>query len=404
MAPPSKLQALAAAKALVISELGRLHESGNILGAVLIATCNRFELLIDQQPDNPIDPESLLPASDLEFLRLEDRDAVGHLLRVTAGLESMVAGEEQIIGQVRRAFKDSEDLGLLSRNLNMLRNRLMASARDVRKRSGLSANRASLPALGADLLLEHSSRIAVVGAGETARIAVQTLRRKFAGDLWIINRSIARAERLAQHFDAKAMSLEEFLLNPADVDGILFAVYSDRSLLAPMQIPGLKVAVDLSMPSVLDSELNRQANLSIWDLDSITERAASEAESRRQSLTVCRKLAESQTGVLYRDLLSDKDRFSGIIALHVESAIAEFEHASRSQLSHLSNEDRELVRKVLVKAAKRNAHYHLKDLRSLAVETAFTRTIHDDPYWQSRQRSRPHAIPLARKVSPVGER
>lgn len=367
LASPSELEELAASKAAVLAKLTRLHEQGAILGALLIPTCNRFEILIDQHPEKPIDLRQILSESKVELLALEDRDAVKHLLRVAVGLESMVAGEDQIQGQVRRAFRDSENLNLLSRNLHMLRNRILAAARDVRRRAGLCTNKVSLPALGAELMLERASRLAVVGAGETARIAIESIRRKHKGELWIINRSLDRAERLASHFDAKALSLEAYLEESPAVDGVLFAVYSDRQLLAPGHIPGLKVAVDLSMPSVLDPRLKAESDLTIWDLDTIRARATSEASSRNRALEICKDLAEAQSSVIWRKLLSNESRFNGVVDLHMESAVAEFEHAVRSQLRHLSHQDQEHVRKLLIKAAKRNAHYHLKDLRNLAA-------------------------------------
>jgi glutamyl-tRNA reductase len=361
------LEALTATKATVLAELAKRHEKGEILGALLISTCNRFEILIDQHPEKPVDPRQFMSAGRTTMLQLQGRAAVEHLLRVTVGLESIVAGEDQIQGQVRRAFKEAEDLNLLSRNLHMLRNRTLAAAKDVRRSVGLSAKKISLPALGADLLLENANSLAIVGAGETARIAIDVLRRKFSGELWIINRSLDRAEKLAAHFDARAMSLEEFLQQPPEVDGILFAVYSDRLLLKAGQIPSLEVVVDLCMPSVLEPSLQQEPGLKIWDLNTIRERAARESRSRDSALTACASLIEAQCSALWHDLTSDESRFNRVIDMHLESAVAEYEHAARGRLRHLSARDQDIIKRLIIKSAKRNAHYHLKDLRNLAV-------------------------------------
>lgn len=367
LASPGELEALTTTKAAVLADLAKKHERGDILGALLISTCNRFEILLDQDPEKPVDPQRFLPNGRTSMLQLQDKAAVEHLLRVTVGLESMVKGEDQIQGQVRRAFKEAEDLNLLSRNLHMLRNRTLAAARDVRRSVGLAAKKVSLPALGADLLLENGRRLAVVGAGETARIAIDAVRRKFAGELWIINRSLDRAEKLAAHFGAHAMSLEAFSNRPPEVDGILFAVYSDRVLLEAGQIPGIEVVVDLCMPSVLGPSLSKVENLKIWDLNTIRERAARDSQSRDSALSACAGLIEAQSSALWHDLISDESRFNRVIDLHLESAVAEYEHAARGRLRHLSARDQDTIKRLIIKSAKRNAHYHLNDLRNLAV-------------------------------------
>src|SRR5690606_37821150 len=100
-----------------------------------------------------------------------------HLVALVLGLDSLVPGEAQIVGQLRAAFRGADDCGLLGRALHVLRNRLLEASRDLRPALGLDGRVPSIASLAAERLLGAGPRLAIVGAGETGRLALEALRR-----------------------------------------------------------------------------------------------------------------------------------------------------------------------------------------------------------------------------------
>src|ERR1041384_3971873 len=125
LVPPSRLREVAQRCDRIQAELLERKAAGGCQGAVLLRTCNRIELIVDAACEGEAqDLRGLLAcAPSFPHRCLRDAEAVGHFLGVAAGLHSMVFGEAQIQGQVREAFKQAEEFGMLSRRLHMLRSR-----------------------------------------------------------------------------------------------------------------------------------------------------------------------------------------------------------------------------------------------------------------------------------------
>ncbi|MBK8974584.1 MAG: hypothetical protein IPM29_01535 [Planctomycetes bacterium] len=378
---PSELRVLSERTEQIRARLVELREQGALRGAVLLSTCNRVEALLDVDETSPIRtdlPRAVLGCgSEFPLHRHEGAASVRHLLRVAAGLESMVLGEEQILGQVGRAFQTAEELGLMSKPLHMLRTRLLQAARDLRNRNGLGRAR-SVAALAADWLLAAGPRLAVVGAGETGRLALDVLRRRGATDVLIVNRTLARAEALAQHMagqpagaepmNVRACSLAAFLQDRPPLDGILFAVQSPNLLLDPDAAQGLTRVVDISQPSVLDPRLREVPGLQVCDLDDLASIAADEARILREAADVGATQAAARADAIWQDIQSQRADLGRVVDLHVETALAELDRAIRGPLRHLADADQEALRRVLEKAARRHAHFHVTDIRKLQSE------------------------------------
>lgn len=371
--PPSRLRALSGDAERIRARLVELRRSGAILGGLLLSTCNRVEVLLDLGPAHgkEVSPDDVAATvfgdvGDIPLQQLHGQDCVTHLLSVATGLESMVLGEEQILGQLSRAFSLSEDLGLMSRAMHMLRTRVLAAARDLRRRTGLTRADRSVGAVAADELVPAGPDLMVVGAGETARLILEVLRRRGVKNPWIVNRTFEKAEALARHYDGRALSLEDFLRERPRVDGVVFAVHSDRPLLGPDEVEGLSKVVDVSQPSVLDPALRETEGLEVIDLDDLSAILARDAERLEEIAAIGRAQVVAQAECIWAQVSSKGADLGRVIDLHVENAVDELDRALRGPLSHLTEQDREALRQVVLRTAKRNAHFHLKDLRQLA--------------------------------------
>lgn len=371
LAPPSMLERLSSRSEKIQARLLGLCERGDIRGALLIPTCNRLEVLIELADDAPEVDEADLLGEDVPLRTCADEEAVDMLLAVTSGLHSMVFGEAQILGQVREAFRKSETLGLLSRRLQMLRTRLLPAARDLRRRVGLDQRPASVASMAVDQVIKAGKRIAIVGAGETGRLLVETLHRRHVRDVLIVNRSLPKADALARHFGGRSMSLADFQLQRPELDAVVYAVRSDKQLLDCERARGLHTVVDISQPSILSPELRAQSQtegmpkvVSLDELSALSlEQERNYAETREVGVVEARAVARRMWG----ELLSGRPDLGKVVDLHIEGALAELEQAFGSQLSHLDDPVREQLRVLMTKAAKRNAHIHIQDLKRLQV-------------------------------------
>ncbi len=375
LVPPSQLRGLAERRESLIAELAELRNRGSIRGAVLLSTCNRVELLYDPGPASPtaISPATMRElflgdsSKNLPCIELEDQAAVEHMLRVATGLESAVVGEEQILGQLSRAFKTADDLGMLSRPLYRLRNRLLATARDLRNRAGLGARRVSMAAVAARQLRHAGPRIAVVGAGETGRLALDHLSKFHQGEVIIVNRTFKRAEALAAHFGATPMALDEFLAAPPTLDGVIFAVHSDTPMVGPEQAKKLGQIIDISQPSVVSPQVYASAGHRVLSLDDMGRIASEETQRQAEASDAGNKLAKSAAARLWEDLQDQRPNYGKVVGMHIELAVAEVEQALAGGLRHLADSDRDRVRDMMLRTAKRNAHYHIQDLKRYQI-------------------------------------
>ncbi|MCC6671845.1 MAG: NAD(P)-binding domain-containing protein [Planctomycetes bacterium] len=365
-----------------LSELGRarlLRESiearlidlcrnGASAGAVLIDTCNRFEVLFEIEH---ADAAAALrkgvrqTLGDLPLRELRDLSAVEHLIRVTTGLESLVPGEEQILGQVTRAFRAAEEVGLSSRRLHSLGSRITAVARMLRGRKPDQRVPRSVADLAARVAREHGARVAVVGAGAMARAAAEELRRLDVEELWLVNRTVARAEALARHFGGRAQSLDEFLVDPPRVEVVILALAGRELALPHARLSHLRSVVDISQPTVLHPETRERTDLAVLDLIGLGAHAQVACQDLGRWIEDSRELAHGHARRLWIEVSGDRTDLQHLVNLHVDAAREEMEKARRNGLAQLPPEQMDAVAKLVERVARRNAHLHVKDLRHL---------------------------------------
>jgi glutamyl-tRNA reductase len=193
---------------------------------------------------------------------------------------------------------------------------------------------------------------------------------------------------LADHYGVRALALAGFLelAERGDAsghwDGVLFAVDSDQPIFFPRHARGLEVevVVDISMPSVLDRSLASVPGLEVIDLDGIARLVQAESARRESKYRLAESLVSGRARTLHQ-LVVEADAKTGlhlsrIPAIHLENAMEEFEAVLTTRLSHLSDQDKDTVRRLLHKTVKRNAHLHLKDVRELCSARAVNPTRH----------------------------
>ena len=267
--------------------------------AVVLSTCNRTELYVATTDHGAgeiaesalrvlagADADSLAPVA----YRLSDESAALHLFRVAAGLDSLVPGEGEILGQVRDAYERGAPGPLLDRTFRMA----LHAGRRARLETAIGESPSSVPAAAAALAQQvfeglEGKRVLLVGAGRTSELTARNLRSRGAAVTAVANRTLEHAERLADELGARALFLDdvEQVLSTADI------VVSSTSapgfvLTAEQLVPALRARrgrpvlfVDLAVPRDVDPALASVDGCFVYDVDDLEAVVAASLEGRR---------------------------------------------------------------------------------------------------------------------------
>jgi glutamyl-tRNA reductase len=281
--------------------------------AVVLATCNRLEVYADvrkfhggvQELTDALVQRTSVPLEELAdhlYVHYEDR-AVQHLFEVASGLDSMVVGEQQILGQLRSALQTAREEATVGRALGPLIEHALRAGKRAHAETGIDRAGRSLVSVALDLANRSLGSLtdratALVGAGSMSSLAAKTLRRRGVGSLVIVNRTPANAQRLAQSVDATALPLEALADVIADADllvsctGAVGTVLSGDVVAEAMQRRPERplFVIDLALPRDVDPAAKSLPGVTIVDLDSLRSvledaEVARDVEAARQIVT-----------------------------------------------------------------------------------------------------------------------
>jgi glutamyl-tRNA reductase len=218
---------------------------------------------------------------------------VDHLFRVTAGLDSLVLGEPQILGQVARAHELALDVGACGPTLSRLFRSAIHAGKRVRTETGISRNPASVPSLAASFAAQQvndlsDAQVVVVGAGQMAELAVEALRKRGAEQITVVNRSMERAKTIASRWQAKATSfeyLDELLLRADIVISSTSAPYTIINIARMDKIMAERlhrpiVMMDIAVPRDIDQDVSHIPGVRLFDMDSLEDQVQNHLAER----------------------------------------------------------------------------------------------------------------------------
>ncbi len=190
-----------------------LKDAGEIFeGIVLLQTCNRIEVIAEGDPQK-ID-EYLASTGRKDYKIISDTDALYHLLELASGIDSMVIGEDQILGQLRKALTLSENLNVAGRYLPLCINKAIHTGSEARRISGINRGAISIGSAAVMLAEEQlgtldGRRILVVGSGEMGLLVTQALRERDLSAIYVANRTFDRAKHLAEQIHGTAVHMND---------------------------------------------------------------------------------------------------------------------------------------------------------------------------------------------------
>jgi glutamyl-tRNA reductase len=290
--------------------LQKLVEGEEIEEAVLLSTCNRVEIVVTAPNlerarhrlrgffHRDLGQASPLPHHRSESAMLYehvDSDAVRHLFRVAASIDSLVVGEPQILGQVKDAYRVAAEGGACGPLLNRLFTSAFASAKRVRTETEIASRPVSVARVAVDLAHQIFESLAdkhalLVGAGEMIEAALEALRGAGLASVAVANRTPEHAADLASRFGATAHGLDELPVLLAAADVVMTSIGVDRPMLdAPLFEKALRergrrpiFTIDLGVPHNVDPVVNQLDDVYLYDVDDLAGVAEANAEERRR--------------------------------------------------------------------------------------------------------------------------
>jgi glutamyl-tRNA reductase len=284
--------------------------------AAILSTCNRTELYAVSNDAYPVDKAAQfladfhqLPFADLRphLYTLPQDQAVRHAFRVASGLDSMVLGEPQILGQMKEAVRQADAAGGLGTYLHQLFQRTFAVAKEVRSTTEIGAHSVSMAAAAVRLSLRifdkiNDQKILFIGAGEMIELCATHFAAQNPKSMTIANRSIERGEALAHRFGAKAIRLAELPTCLHEFDIIISCTASslpiiglglvERAIKARKHRPIFMV--DLAVPRDIESEIAQLDDVFLYTVDDLFSVVQSGLENRQAAVAQAEVIIENR--------------------------------------------------------------------------------------------------------------
>ncbi|MFF2755081.1 glutamyl-tRNA reductase [Psychrobacillus sp. NPDC058041] len=269
-----------------------LQEQKSILENVIVSTCNRTEIYatVDQLHTGKYYVKQFLanwfgiPLEDISrylFIH-EDDQANNHLFQVTAGIDSMVLGETQILGQVKKSFLNGQENGTTGTVFNQLFKQAVTFAKRAHAETAIGENAVSVSYAAVELgkkifgSLNHK-HVVIIGAGKMGELAIQNLHGSGAGKVTVINRTFEKAEALASKFDGTAKPMDELQCALLEADILISSTgstdfvidYELMQFVERLRKGKPLFMVDIAVPRDLDPRIGDLPNVFLYDIDDL---------------------------------------------------------------------------------------------------------------------------------------
>lgn len=297
------------------SALSELMRREPVQEAAILSTCNRTELYCaSAEPQaalewlagyHRVQPQELKPY----VYTLPQADAVRHAFRVASGLDSMVVGEPQILGQMKEAMRTAEAAGALGTLLSKLFQRSFAVAKEVRSNTGIGANVVSMAAAAVKLAARifpslSDQRVIFIGAGEMIELCATHFAAQRPRAMAVANRTLERADQLAHRFNAKSIELRDLPENLPEYDIVVSCTASslpiigkgtmERTIRARRHRPVFMV--DLAVPRDIEPEVGRMDDVFLYTVDDLAAAVREGVDARQSAVAQAEAIIESQVG------------------------------------------------------------------------------------------------------------
>ncbi len=264
----------------------------NIKESLLLSTCNRVEILFTTEREKEAKESVITFLSHVSSIArgelrpllyiYNDQEAIRHIFRVGASLDSMMVGEPQILGQVKDAYRIAVDNKSSSVIINRLMHRTFSLAKRIRTETGIAGSAVSISFAAVELAKKifgdlTGKGVLLIGAGEMAELAAAYLRNNNVAQMLVTNRTLSRAVELAEQFQGSAISFDEIKSQLLMVDIVITSTASPEPIISFDQVRRIMKGrknrplffIDIAVPRNVESRVNEIGNVFVYDIDDL---------------------------------------------------------------------------------------------------------------------------------------
>ncbi|MET0582568.1 MAG: glutamyl-tRNA reductase [Pseudoxanthomonas sp.] len=354
-APVALRERVAFDAAALPAALASLRALPDVSEAAVLSTCNRTELYAIAEDGQALGAWLATHADGLDgyLYRHSDADAVRHLFRVATGLDSMVLGEPQILGQVKEAWVAARESGALGNGLDRLFQQTFAVAKRARTDTRVGANPVSVASTAVRLAQNSFARldestVLLIGAGETIELAARHLSEGKVRRLLIANRTLSHAQELATRHGGYALPLAELERHLAEADVVFSATASREPILTQAQVAAAlsrrrhkpMLLFDLAVPRDIDSGVAELDDAYLYTVDDLERAVEDNRRSRREAADAAEVIIELQVARYIENLhAGTRQEPLKRLRAHGDAAREEVLAKARQQLANGRNAD-----------------------------------------------------------------
>ncbi|HVE73281.1 MAG TPA: glutamyl-tRNA reductase [Thermoanaerobaculia bacterium] len=360
-------------------------------GAALLSTCNRVEAIVSARDEDVIQSivdwmstRASAARAELEkhLYVLRHGDVVKHLFRVASGLDSMIVGEPQIGGQVKKAFVTAQELGTLDPLLGQVYENTMRVAKKVRTDTGIGAHAVSVPYAAVELAKKifgdlRGLQVLLLGAGDMGELTAEHLHQQEVKQVFVANRSFDRAAELATRFDGAAVSYDRFDEHLATCDIVIASTAAPHHIIEPHHVTrALDVRrarslflIDLSVPRNINPAVASVEGAYLYNVDDLQQVADANRELRQQKASSAEQIVVREVDNFLKRLVAQdavptilelQQRLETIRTSELEKCLRKVGPMTPEQRAAIELFSSQLVNKIL--------HYPILELRDGAEE------------------------------------
>ena len=343
--------------------LGTLRLRETVLECCIVSTCNRVEVYAATENCGKCEEE--IKSFLMDFHRLQGEslypyiytrvgsDAVNHLFRVAASIDSMVIGETQILNQLKNSYGVARSESTVGLILNRLFNRAFFAGKKVRAETGISSQAVSISYLGVELAKRIFENLAnrtamLVGTGEMGELFAKHLVSNNIKELYVTSRNFRNAEKLSQSLNGKPIRFEEMLYSLKDIDILVTATGSPDYIIRSEHVEqSLKLRkndpifmIDIAVPRDIDPKINRIPGVYLYDIDDLRVVQGENLNSRKENLKKAEGIVlKVEKGFMdwmeslkvFPVIIDIKRKFEEIKKIEVEKALRKLEGGTGEQ-------------------------------------------------------------------------
>jgi glutamyl-tRNA reductase len=362
---------------IALARLACGHIDSPLIELVILSTCNRVEMYAASGQPAFADLEVFL--SDITGVPVDqfrqhaywyqNMDAARHLFEVAAGLDSLVIGEPQILGQVTRALEVARGQNTAGPILNRLFQAAIHAGKRTRTETAISRNPASVSSLAASLS-EHAvhniseAQVVILGAGEMAELAVEALRKRGAKKILVVNRTLERAQDLVRRWGAQAATFENILSALESADILISSTSAPHTLISARMVDRIMkkrmerplVLIDIAVPRDIDPDVSNSPLVTLYDMDSLNDRLEHSLAGRMAEVPRVKNILEEELNLFEEywrsldmlPLIADiRQNAEAIRQTELEKTLRRLPDLTEAERTHIEAMTQALVKKIL---------------------------------------------------------